>query len=82
MRVLHVITVRSNRVCYFSAGYTACAERHTKAVLHQHLGAVTLYQINGHLQHQPRVDFVVQLSVVLEEGVDHAKAADLFTCWT
>lgn len=36
----------------------------------------------GYLEHQPRVDFVVQLVVLLEEGVDYSKAADLCTCWT
>lgn len=33
-----------------------------------------------YLEHQPRVDLVVQFSVVLEEGVDYFKAV-VCTCW-
>lgn len=38
--------------------------------------------MDEYLQHQPRADFVVQFSVVLEEGVDNSKATDLCACET
>lgn len=39
----------------------------------------TTTNVLRHLEHQPSVDFVVEFSVVLEEGVDHSETA-VSTC--
>lgn len=64
--VLHTLHVVSGLILYFTDVWSGCC----------------ISMLGGYLEHQPRVNFVVQLLVVLEERVDHPKAAGLRTCWT